>query len=66
MHKTLTNWKARRAGGRITVTGTNKEGAPDKIVGVDRIEPRHDCDSAVFAFDRFGEVHILKLSADAA
>lgn len=37
----LTNWKARRAGGRITVTGTDAAtGQPGKIVGVDYIEPR--------------------------
>jgi hypothetical protein len=35
----LTNWKARRAGGRITVTGTGRDGQPTKIVGVDLIEP---------------------------
>lgn len=35
----LTNWKARRAGGRITVNGTGPDGKPAKIVGVDVIEP---------------------------
>lgn len=35
----LYNWKARRAGGRITITGKTKLGQTDKIVGVDYIEP---------------------------
>jgi hypothetical protein len=39
MH-TLINWRARRAGGRITVYGEDDSGASAKIVGVDVIEPR--------------------------
>jgi hypothetical protein len=35
----LTNWKARRAGGRITINGTDELGRAAKIVGVDVIEP---------------------------
>lgn len=39
MH-TLKEWKAKRAGGRITVYGKNVDtGADEKIVGVDVIQP---------------------------
>lgn len=35
----LTNWSARRAGGRITIRGIDSEtGADVKIVGVEKIE----------------------------
>ncbi len=33
----LTNWTAKRAGGRITVKGTDDTGHPVRIVGVDVI-----------------------------
>lgn len=41
MHgKTLKDWQAKRAGGRITVTGTDVEtGETTKLVGVDAITP---------------------------
>jgi hypothetical protein len=68
MHKTLTNWTAKRAGGRITIYGTNEAGNPDRIVGVDKIapDPAGECMTAVLATDKDGEVHILKLTADPA
>lgn len=34
----LTDWKAKRAGGRITITGKDEEGEDIKVVGVDTIE----------------------------
>ncbi len=34
----ITAWKARRAGGRITIVGKDEAGDPIKIVGVDTIE----------------------------
>lgn len=37
MH-TLTDWTAKRAGGRITVYGKDDNGQDAKVVGVDRIE----------------------------
>lgn len=37
MH-TLTNWKAKRAGGRMTVYGKDEAGNETKVVGVDYIE----------------------------
>jgi len=52
----LTGWKARRAGGRITVTGKDEEGESAKIVGVDYIEPRG---RMIVAVDKDGEEHIL-------
>lgn len=57
MH-TLTNWKARRAGGRITVNGTEADGNAGKIVGVDVIEPR---DGRIIAVDKNGTEHQLAL-----
>lgn len=59
MH-TLKNWKARRAGGRITITGTDAlTGRDDKIVGVDFIEPAgHGCR----AVDKHGAEHRLSLN----
>jgi len=35
--QTLHNWTAKRAGGRITITGRTVAGAVIKIVGVDMI-----------------------------
>lgn len=52
----LYDWKARRAGGRITITGKAPGGDAAKIVGVDVIEPRG---SRVFAVDRNGDEHEL-------
>jgi hypothetical protein len=37
----LLDWTARRAGGRITVTGKDEGGKDAKIVGVDTIEPHY-------------------------
>jgi len=63
MH-TLIDWKAKRAGGRITVYGKNAEtGAEIKIVGVDVITPaserplysRRPCE----AVDMHGVKHTL-------
>lgn len=40
MHKTLKNWRARRAGGRITVYGEDHQtGQQVKITNVDDIKP---------------------------
>ena len=54
----LFNWKARRAGGRITVTGKDSGGDAAKIVGVDVIEPRN---GRIIAKDKTGEEHLLVL-----
>lgn len=54
----LTNWKARRAGGRITINGTGEDGKPAKIVGVDVIEP---LGGKIVATDKNGESHTLGL-----
>jgi hypothetical protein len=35
---TLKNWKAKRAGGRITIYGQNESGQPARVVGVDVID----------------------------
>lgn len=38
----ITKWKARRAGGRITINGTDETGVLLKLPGVDVIEARDD------------------------
>lgn len=58
MH-TLKNWKARRAGGRITVTGDETDGTAGKIVGVDYIEPREAEGGRIVAVDKNGVEHEL-------
>lgn len=35
--RTLKNWTAKRAGGRITIYGKDEAGAETKVVGVDSI-----------------------------
>lgn len=60
----LTNWKARRAGGRITINGTDENGNAAKIVGVDVIEPgavMHGTSAYVIATDKNGETHRLAI-----
>lgn len=50
MHK-LTDWRAKRAGGRMTVYGKNERGEDAKVVGVDRIERvQHDKSDARMTF----------------
>ena len=54
----LTNWKARRAGGRITVTGIDIDtGEAAKIVGVDVIEPSGK--GRIVALDKNNVAHTL-------
>jgi len=36
--ETITNWTAKRAGGRITIYGVKSDGRPLRVVGVDKIE----------------------------
>lgn len=60
----LTNWKAKRAGARITVTvtGTDENGNAAKIVGVDAIEPGavlHGTSAYAIATDKNGATHRL-------
>lgn len=57
----LTNWKARRAGGRITVNGTGPDGQPAKIVGVDVIEPNPGNNNFVRATDKNNVAHSLAI-----
>lgn len=59
MH-TLRNWRARRAGGRITVYGEDDSGASSKVVGVDVIEPRNTAGRVgVFAITKDNILHEL-------
>lgn len=55
----LFDWKARRAGGRITISGKDSGGASAKIVGVEAITSRS---GRVFATDKDGEEHDLVLA----
>lgn len=59
----LIDWTARRAGGRITVTGTGEDGKPAKIVGVDEIGPHYGGRHCVQATDKNGVTHELALPA---
>jgi hypothetical protein len=59
----LFDWTARRAGGRITVTGKDEQGQDAKIVGVDTIEPHYGGRECVQATDRDGVTHELALPA---
>lgn len=53
----LFDWKAKRAGGRITIYGKDKDRQPAKIVGVDKIEP---LGSRIIATDKHGDEHDLR------
>ena len=55
----LTDWKARRAGGRITINGTAPDGTPAKIVGVDVIVPGPREAAYCIATDKDGNEHQL-------
>lgn len=55
----LKDWTAKRAGGRITVTGIDIEtDQPQKIVGVDKISVS---DGVIVAIDKNASFHILSL-----
>lgn len=57
----MRNWKARRAGGRITITGSDVTASePAKIVGVDEIFPGRT--GGVIAKDKGGGLHVLFLN----
>lgn len=58
MH-TLTNWKAKRAGGRITIYGTEADGSAGKIVGVDVIDAPIAPRIYPIATDKNGVQHCL-------
>lgn len=66
MHsKTLRNWRAKRAGGRITIYGDEGVGSSvrtTKIVGVDTITPGAVHEGACFALDKDGVTHTLLLN----
>lgn len=57
--KSLRDWTARRAGGRITVYGTNVEtGQDDKLTKIDAITPGPGTDRCT-AKDSDGVEHVL-------
>lgn len=53
----LFDWRAKRAGGRITVYGKTEDRSDAKIVGVDKIETRN---SRIIATDKNGDEHQLR------
>lgn len=55
--KRLKRWKARRAGGRITIVYQADDGSEAKVVGVDTIESTDD--QGVIATDRNGVKYSL-------
>lgn len=66
MHsKTLANWRAKRAGGRITVYGdevVRGHTVNTKIVGIDTITPGMFHEGACYATDKDGITHKLVLN----
>lgn len=58
MMRTLYNWAARRAGGRITIYGRNHIGDAERLVGVDKIDIEHECPVAT---TKDGEKVLLSL-----
>ena len=68
MHKLtkLTAWRAKRAGGRMTVYGKNEAGDDVKVVGVDRIErmqPEGETHRFTFAFiDHTNPPQLIRLA----
>ena len=61
----LKNWKARRSGGRITITGVDETGESKSIANIDAIEVNPSTGS-VFAFHRDGHVVQLDITAETA
>lgn len=64
MHsKTLANWRAKRAGGRITIYGDNADnGELTKLVGVDTIIPGLAVEGCCYATDKDNVTHKLLLN----
>jgi hypothetical protein len=55
----LKDWRAKRAGGRITVYGIDsRTGKDTKIVAVDEIKP---IEGRIFAIDKNGTHHTLAI-----
>jgi hypothetical protein len=51
--KKITDWKARRSGGRITITGTDETGAHERWANIDTIERQPE--GQIVATDKDGE-----------
>lgn len=50
--ETITDWKARRSGGRITLTGKDETGSAERWPNIDTIEP---IGGAIVATNKDGE-----------
>lgn len=57
--KTLQNWTAKRAGGRMTIYYADENGLPAKVVGVDTIQGRPGPGELPVATDKHGERYYL-------
>ena len=57
----MQTWKARRSGGRITVTGKNADGSETKIFNVDTLEPGER--GFIVATDKHGQTYQLPIAA---
>lgn len=57
----MQNWKARRSGGRITITGKGADGKEMKIPNVDTIEPGPP--GCVVATDKDNRTYQLPVAA---
>lgn len=53
----LKHWRARRAGGRITIVYRKDDGSEGKVVGVDSIESVDE--NGIIAKDRNGALYVL-------
>lgn len=52
----ITDWKARRSGGRITINGKDEAGQPFKAPNIDTIEPTP---AGIIATDKGGDRFLL-------
>lgn len=57
----MQTWKARRSGGRITITSKNADGSETKIFNVDTLEPGER--GFIVATDKHGQTHQLPIAA---
>jgi hypothetical protein len=58
----LRNWRAKRAGSRITITGIGAGGGEHKIVGVEKIEAGPPGSDYVVAYTALGTHRLLAQS----
>lgn len=63
--RTLKNWKARRAGGAITVTGTDVQtGQQVRLAGIVDVQPRAGIKTGFFGLVRGNVPHVVATHSD--